>query len=51
MSGALAIFFKHSLGGGGGGEWWEMVLLQQHTMFSCYIWLIVVQVQESPIIA
>ena len=51
MSGGLAIFLKHSLwGGGGGGEWGEVVLLQHHTMFSCYIWLIVVKVQESPII-
>ena len=47
MSGGLAIFLKHSLLGG--GEWGE-VLLQHHTMFSCYIWLIVVKVQESAII-
>ena len=52
MSGGLAIFLKHSLwgGGGGGGEWGEVVLLQHHTIISCYIWLIVVKVQESPII-
>ena len=52
MSGGLAIFLKHSLGGGGAGgeEWGKVVLLQHHTMFSCYIWLIVVKVQESPII-
>ena len=51
MSGGLAIFLKHSLwGGGGGGESGKVVLLQHHTMFSGYIWLIVVKVQESPII-
>ena len=42
------IFETFTVGGGGGGE--EVVLLQHHTMFLCYIWLIVVKVQESPII-
>ena len=44
------IFETFTVGGGGEGEWGEVVLLQHHTMFSCYIWLIVVKVQESPII-
>ena len=50
MSGGLAIFLKHSLWVGVGGGGGQVVLLKHHTMFSCYIWLIVVKVQEFPII-
>ena len=47
----IGYIFETFTVGRGRGQWGgEVVLLQHHTMFSCYIWLIVVKVQEAPII-